>query len=347
MKNEEQSSRRNFLATSATLLVGSILGSQPIFGAPAYIKNLVKPGSLIRGVQIGVITYSYRSMKDQSAEATLQYVLDSGISAIELMGDPAELFAGKPKSSFDFRAVFPLMRKRNEKLEMTQAEQKQLADAEVQIKAYNMEVAAWRSTASMDKFKELRKMYKSAGVKIYGFKPNAFGLDNSDAEINFAMRAAKTLGASQVTLEHPSNDAHTLKLGNMALKNGIKVGYHGHEQQTPTFWDTALSQSPANALNIDLGHYVAAGNENPLDIIRKNHARISSMHIKDRTNPAHGKGNLPWGNGDTPIAEVLKLMRDNKYKFPATVELEYKIPEDSTAVLEVKKCVDFCRNALS
>jgi sugar phosphate isomerase/epimerase len=347
MKNSENTSRRQFLIGTGALVSTAMFSNNSVFGAPAYIKNLIKPSSLIRGVQIGVITYSYRSMTDQSAEATLQYVVDSGISAIELMGDPAEIFAGKPKSPVDFRSVFPLMRKRNEKKEMTEAEQKQLADAEVQMKAYNAEVAAWRSSVSMDKFKELKKMYKSAGVSIYGFKPNAFGLDNTDAEINFAMRAAKTLGASQVTLEHPSNDAHTLKLGNMALANGIKVGYHGHEQQTPTFWDTALNQSPANALNIDLGHYVAAGNQNPLDIIRKNHARISSMHIKDRTNPEHGKGNLEWGKGDTPLAEVLKLMRDEKYKFPATVELEYKIPEGSTAVTEVKKCVDFCRNALA
>ena len=56
------------------------------------------PNSLIDGVQIGVITYSYRSMPDQSAEATLKYIVDSGISAIELMGGPVESFAGAPAS---------------------------------------------------------------------------------------------------------------------------------------------------------------------------------------------------------------------------------------------------------
>ena len=58
-----------------------------------------KPNSLINGVQIGTITYSYRSMPDQSAEATLKYVVDSGISAIELMGGPAESFAGAPAAA--------------------------------------------------------------------------------------------------------------------------------------------------------------------------------------------------------------------------------------------------------
>ena len=114
---------------------------------------------------------------------------------------------------------------------------------EVKTAAYNKEVAQWRSVVSMDKFEELRKMYNDAGVTIYAFKPRAFGKDNTDDEINWGMRAAKTLGASHVTLEHPDDDKHTQKLGAMAKKHGIYVAYHGHEQQTPTFWDTALKQS--------------------------------------------------------------------------------------------------------
>src|SRR5437773_9778305 len=64
----------------------------------AALAQARKPNSVIGGVQIGTITYSYRSMPDQSAEATLKYVVDSGISAIELMGGPVESFAGAPSS---------------------------------------------------------------------------------------------------------------------------------------------------------------------------------------------------------------------------------------------------------
>ena len=59
-----------------------------------------KPNSKIHGVQIGTITYSYRSMSDQSAEATLKYIVDSGISAIELMGGPVNDWARK-KGNWD------------------------------------------------------------------------------------------------------------------------------------------------------------------------------------------------------------------------------------------------------
>lgn len=339
-------SRRQFL-TNAALISGSMFGASKLFGAPAIIRDLYKGGSLIKGVQIGLITYSFREMPDQSAEATLQYVLDSGMSAIELMGDPAETFAGRPKNPVDMRTMFPLMRKRREKQTLTDEETKKLAEAETQMKEYNAEIKRWRQSAPMSKFEEFAKMYKKAGIKIYGFKPNAFGKDNSDEDVAYGMKAAKALGASHVTLEHPSDDAQTLRLGKLGEKYGVKVGYHGHEQQTPTFWDTALAQSPANGMNLDLGHYVAAGNPNPLEFVKKMNKHILSMHIKDRQNAANGKGNLPWGTGDTPIVDVLKIMRDNKYKFPATVELEYNIPAGSTSVKEVQKCLEYCKSALS
>lgn len=342
-----KSSRREFIGAASMLVGGLVASSSKIFGAPAIIRNLRKPDSLINGVQIGLITYSFREMPDQSAEATLKYIVDAGISAVELMGGPAESFAGAPKNPVNFRDVFPLMRKRRNKEQLTADEENQLTEVDTQIKAYREQMAKWRMSAPMDKFKQVRKMFDDAGVSIYAFKPDAFGTENTDAEIDYGMRTAKLLGATHVTLEHPSNDAHTLKLGKMAEKNGVKVAYHGHEQQTPTFWDTALSQSPANALNLDLGHYVAAGNADPLAIVRAKHERILSMHVKDRQTPDHGKGNLVWGQGDTPIKEVLQLMREQKYKFPATIELEYKVPEGSSPVEEVKKCLEFCRTALS
>lgn len=341
------SSRRQFLGTTAALVSGAVLGSTKLFGMPALVRKLGESGSLINGVQIGTITYSFRDMPDQSAEATLKYVLDSGISAIELMGDPAESFAGKPKNSVNMRSIMPLMRKRNQKQELTADELKTLTEADAQMKAYNAEVTKWRINAPMASFEKVRKMYEQAGVKIYGFKPNAFGKDSSDADVDYGMRAAKALGANQVTVEHPADDAQTLRLGTMAQKHGIRMGYHGHEQQTPTFWDTALTQSKGNAMNFDLGHYVAAGQPDPLALIKQKHDRICSMHIKDRQNPANGKGNLSWGQGNTPLTEVLSLMRTQKYTFPAAVELEYKVPEGSNSVAEVKKCLDYCRKILS
>lgn len=338
--------RRKFLQKSALGLAGVLTSPAWLQGAPALIKSFGKPNSQINGVRIGCITYSFRSMADQSAEATLQYVLDSGISSIELMGDPAESFAGMPTPTFNRSRIFQLGGKQRRGETLTEDEKNELADLQAQSADYTKTVATWRAGADMKKFEQLGKMYKDAGVSIYAFKPNAFGANNSDLEVAYGMQAAKALGASHVTLEHPSNDEQTLRLGKFGEKERMAVGYHGHEQETFTFWDAALAQSKANGLNLDAGHYIAAGHTDLIPLIEKQQSRILSMHTKDRQTPAHGKGNVAWGTGDTPIGEILQLMKKKKFAFPATIELEYQIPSGSNAVKEVQRCLEFCREAL-
>lgn len=325
-------SRREFLATSTTAATAFSLVGSSLIGAPAFISNLGKPNSKFNGVQIGAISYSFRSLPC-NAEQVLKYCIDCNISAIELMGNTGEAFAGAPHTTTEPRVFTP-----GPRAELT-PEQK----AEQEQKA--KEIATWRSSVSMDKFVALRKMYNSAGVSIYAWKPNALGEKNSDAEIEYALRSAKALGASHVTVELPSNAAQSKRLGALALRHKVGIGYHGHLQQTFTAWDEALSQSKYNGLNCDIGHYVAAGFD-PIPLIQAQHARIYSMHIKDRKSKANGGDNVPWGEGDTPIVKVLQLMRKNKLKFPATVEMEYSVPDDSDAVKEVAACVEFCRKAL-
>ena len=317
-----------------TLLLAVIVGLGVSTSCEPNIKNQV---------QIGVITYSYRSMPDQSAEATLKYVLESGISAVELMGGPAESFAGKPESKVDQNSYRSL--RRNKKT-LSEEDTNKLNSFEKEIKEYSEEVARWRATVSMDKFKELRKMFNDAGVRIYAFKPDALREHHSDEEIGWAMKAAKALGASHVTVELPKNPEHTQRLGDLGEKHDMHIGYHGHTQQTPTWWDNALGQSKYNGINIDLGHYIAAGNTDAIEFIKKNHKRILSMHIKDRQNLKNGQKNMLWGEGDTPISEVLQLIRDNNYQFPATVEMEYEVREGLNAVDEVKTCADYCKKAI-
>lgn len=325
-------SRRYFLGTAATAMAGMVASPSLSFGAPAFIRNLGKPNSKIAGVQIGAITYSFRSM-ESDAESILRYCVDSGISAIELMGNTAESFAGAPQMAGGFQR----------RSDMSEAEKRAWDEARA---AYTKELAAWRSKTGLDKFKQLRKMYKDAGVSIYAWKPSALGVNNTDAEVDYACRVAKVLGADHVTVEIPTEGSETLRLGNIAARHKIKVGYHGHLQQTYTAWDEALSQSKYNALNFDIGHYVAAGHD-PFRLLRDKHQHVVSMHMKDRQSEENGQANLPWGQGDTPLAEVLRLMRDQKYKFPATIELEYQIPDGSDAVKEVSKCLDYCRKELS
>jgi sugar phosphate isomerase/epimerase len=325
-------SRREFLGKSTAAVAAFSFAGSPTMGAPAIIRNLRKPNSKFNGVQIGTISYSFRSLPT-SAEQVLKYCVDCNISAVELMGNTGESFAGAPHTTTEPRTFSPGPRPQPTPEQQEEQEQKA------------REIAAWRSSVSMDKFVQLRKMYSDAGVSIYAWKPNALGEKNSDAEIEYALRSAKALGASHVTVELPSDPAQSKRLGALATRHKIGVGYHGHLQQTFTAWDEALAQSKNNGLNCDIGHYVAAGFD-PIPLIHAKHSRIYSMHIKDRKSKSNGGDNMPWGEGDTPLVPVLQLMRKNKLKFPATIELEYTVPADSDALQEVAACVDYCRKAL-
>jgi sugar phosphate isomerase/epimerase len=328
-------SRRDFLIKGSVTSIGMLMiGSRAMSNSLSFYNG---PDSKFSGVQIGVITYSYRTMPGTAAEI-LQHVINSGISAIELMGDAVEDYAGKPVNPVKFTGG-----QRGQRPELTEEQKTQIA-------AYAKQVAAWRASVSMDKFREVGKMYKKAGVDIYAFKPNALNPNNTDAEIEYALKAAKALGARSVTVEIPTDAAHSKRLGDLASKHKVYVGYHAHTQATDTAWDIALSQSRYNSLNLDCGHYIAAGGNNTketlLKLIEAKHDRITSMHLKDRKTKENGAANMPWGQGDTPIAEVLNLLKEKKYKIPVSIELEYEIPEGSDAVKETQKCLAFAKKAL-
>jgi sugar phosphate isomerase/epimerase len=95
--------------------------------------------------------------------------------------------------------------------------------------------------------------------------------------------------------------------------------------------------------------------KSPLPVVKQYHDRIASLHLKDRKGPEfesenngrHGGPNTPWGQGGTPLAEILQLMKAEGYEFPATIEYEYKTPEGSSVVAEVGKCVEYCKKALA
>jgi len=297
-------------------------------------------------LKIGIQTYSFRTMEDQSPLAILDYIKQTGIKNVELMGNHVESYAGAPESPINERSSMRLLYKQYSGETLSEEEKIQAQEYSEKRKIYEQEVAEWRKNVDLNKFKELRGLYNEAGIDIYAFKPRVFEKENTDDDIRYGMRAAKALGASHVTLEHPSDDKHTFRLSKIAEEEDVLIGYHGHEQQTPTFWDTAITQSKYNKINLDFGHYVAGDNENVVEFVKENNNHIVSMHLKDRKKGINGGDNLPFGEGDTPIADVVRLINNEGYTFPITIELEYNIPEGSNSIEEIKKCLNYINNSL-
>lgn len=381
MKHTRRDLGKMALAVPAAALIG---GSEAVIAAGL---QAARPDSLIHGVQIGTITYSFRSLPDQSAEATLQYCIDAGISAIELMDGPLEGYArartgfepparggraaggggGRGRggrrapdpatltASWNGRACAPIEMGSdpligNEPLEAAGGGGRGRggAPSPERLAAAAAE-RGWRMSLSMDIFRDLRRMYNDAGVSIYAVKDVRQG---SDEELEYTFAVAEALGASHITLELPSGPtaAATLgRLGDWAVKKKIYAAYHTHAQGSMSAFDEVFAISPGNMANVDFGHFVAGGNRGgtPLDFLSRYHGRIASCHLKDRTLPENCGLNLPWGEGQTPIREILQLMQRNQWTFPASIELEYAIPQGSNAVQEVARCLDYCREALA
>jgi len=324
-------SRRQFLVMTAGTASLVLLPFETVSGADPKKAKQKKPNSKFGGVQVGAITYSWRSMSP-TAEDTLQYCLACGISSIELMSNTIELYAGAPQ------APGRLPRDASEE-QKAQFQKESLVATEALKK--------WRTTVPMTKFEELRKMYNKAGVKIHIAK---FSPENwSDEEIDYTFRAAKTLGAKGVSTE--IGEKACQKLGPVAEKHGMYAVMHQHLQPGQPDWtfEKFLAYSPAIMLNFDAGHYFGATGLHPNGIIEKLHDRISSVHMKDKTGP---KGtppntNMEWGKGQTPVSDVLLLLQKNKWPINVDIELEYPVPQGSDAVAEVKKCVEYCRNILA
>ncbi len=324
-----ESTRRDFAKLALAGLPAAVLLEQSGIGS---VFAAVRPNSSINGVQIGTITYSYRSMPDQSADATLNYVVESGISAIELMNGPAESFAGAPapqRGGGTGRRGQPATPEQ-------QAAQRAAAD----------QLRQWRLSASMDKYRALRKKYNDAGVTIYAWK--CLNPSMSDEELEYVFNVAEALGCTHTTLELTDDVAQLKRIGAFAEKHKIYAAFHTHTQGSMTAFDRAFAASNANMANVDLGHYVAGGNVGgtTLQFLEKFHDRVASFHLKDRTTPDHGAKNLPWGTGDTPLKQILQLVKQNKWTMPATIEVEYDIPPGSDAVKEVARCLQYCREAL-
>ena len=259
--------------------------------------------SVIRGVQIGAQSYSFR---DRDLDACIEAFKTVGLGECELF------------------------------------------DGHVTPKLEGEELRKWRLSVPLSHFHDIRAKFDNAGVLVYAYNLS-FRKDFTDDEIDRGFQMAKALGVKYITAS--SNVSIAPRVDKYAQKYKIMVGFHGHDRtsdpdefSTPeTFARAMKGASPYIGVNLDIGHFVAAGGD-PVAYIREHHQKIVTLHIKDRKKN-HG-ANLPFGQGDTPIVQVLRLLRDNKWKIPANIEYEYGEGANLDTVAEVKKCYAYCRQAL-
>lgn len=314
--------RREFAKLAlAALPAGGFFSALPrAQAAPA-----AKPNSKVRGVQIGLnVPYSLKNSA-MSGDEILASCVQLGISGVELRTQPVEAFLG---------ARSDLVGPKGAVTKGPAAE------------ANAAELRKWRATAPLAKAAGFRKKYEVAGVKIEIVKVDGL-FKMSDGELDYVFGLAKALGARAISTEISKNEEELKRIGTFADKHAFMVGLHGHATTTGEHFEKAFTLAKHLGANLDIGHYVAGDNGSPVEFIRKHHARVTHVHIKDRKSKANGGANVPFGEGDTPIAEVLRLIRDNKWPIQATIEFEYKVPAGSDLMKELARAVKYCRDVLA
>jgi len=250
---------------------GALVPAGRLFGAPMI-------NSVIRGVQMGAQSYSFRELHDP----------DAIIKAFQTVGlGECELSSGGEKP-----AGTPL-----------------------------------------DYFTKLRQKYNDAGVSVYAYT-YGFRKQMTDEDIDRGFQIARAMGVKYITSS--ANVSVAPRVDQYAQKYKIMVGFHGHDSTNPDEFSTAETfaramkgASPYIGVNLDIGHFVAAGGD-PVAYIKEHHSKIVCLHLKDRK-----KNHV----------EVLHLLRDNHWKIPANIEYEYGTP-GMNCIVEVKKCYEYCKKAL-
>jgi len=205
-------------------------------------------------------------------------------------------------------------------------------------------LTAWRMNINPAYLKEIKEKFKSRGLSIQAYNAN-FKDNVTDDELEKAFQAATFLGTKCIT----SSATVSLmpRLDRFAKKYQVIVAMHNHDLvNKPNEFSTSDSfkrgmdnLSGYIQINLDIGHFTAI-NQDPVAYIKEMHKKIPCVHIKDRKQNRGAR--TPFGKGDTPIGEALRLIRDHNWPIVANIELEYP----GHTIEEMERSIAFCINEL-
>lgn len=339
-------------------------GQVMLAGIPMALLLRGRINPTVDGVRLGAITYSFHDMPNvvgqDHVDAVIEDCQGAGVGLLELMsnhvepvsefqgrrgaaggnGSPSAVAAGPSNTGANAGTAAPAAAGGTPPSGRGRSPEAMKAREALR---------QWRLTTPMTHFEGIKKKLNDAGIVVYAYTVNGMGADYTDDEIDKMFEQAKTLGA--VTISSSTTLDVAQKLVPFAEKHQFPVAFHNHEQiddpnqfARPESFYKAMAMSKWFRINLDIG-YITGSNYDAVGFIQQNHDRITHLHMKDRKKDLGPS--VPWGEGDTPVKEVLTLLKKNRYPIPALVELSYPVPADSNCTKEVAKCMAYMKAALA
>jgi len=282
----------------------------------ALAQTAAKPNrSYINGVQFGLQPFCYHdlAMNRENRPILIQRLVQNGLGMVELHAVWYEPnFVGPGVSAEEAR----------EKLRN------------------------WRLNPPAGYFGGIKKEFDDNGITICTVYVNISD-SYTDAEIDATFEGAKALGAKGIVGSYGLAVAH--RLSAFPGKHGMYASLHNHDNLSDpdAFSNEAsivkgLAYSPDFTATLDVRHFTA-GNGDCLGFHERHHERVSADHLGDRRK--NNGRSTPLGEGDAPIIEILRLIRDNQW--PITALLEFEHGTLRPAVDEVQLMFDYCKRALA
>jgi sugar phosphate isomerase/epimerase len=315
-------------------------GKLALAGLPLTTAPRAAAGPTASGVRLGVATYSLRDL----ARAPGRDNVDDVIKALQFAGArEIELWSAntEPAGPNSGPAVPPPPSAYPAPIKPPSPEE--VAAAKLAVRSA---LRHWRLAIPAANHEAFRARFQAAGISLFAYRVD-YDDQFTDEEIDVTFQQAKALGVR--TMASMTSVSGARRLAPFAEKHRLTVALHNTANTkdpdsicTPQSFRSALALSKNFRLNLDIGHFTAANYE-AVAFIQENHASISHIQIKDRTR--NGGANERFGEGDTPIKDVLTLVKEKQLPIPAFVEYEYiglGTPQE-----EVRKCLAFANAALT
>jgi sugar phosphate isomerase/epimerase len=308
--------RRKFnklvLGSAAQAVAGSGILQTPL---AAFGQLRPKPNSVIHGVSMGLQPFCYHDLAiaDYNRGILIDRMVQNGLSIVEL-------HAGWVEPNF--------------------------RDGVVSAGEAVEKLKQWRLMTPPSFYSKMKGEFDRAGISVFSYYVN-LSMTTSAEEIDAIFEGAKALGAKGVVGSY--GQAVAARLAPFPGKHGMFGGLHNHDNLSdPDSFSNeesfvkGLALSPDFKATLDVRHFTAA-NGDCLGFLERHHDRVSSVHLGDRRrNNGHS---TPFGQGDAPIVEILRMIRDNQWPIVALLEFEHGTLR--SGVEEVQVEFDYCKRALA